>query len=548
MKSWLLSALVLACSPSALSQTSGGSSGGPNHPSKNYDPADPINWNVLVDVHKTINWQTVTSLGLFQTGSYDSRNPNGSSIPVAVNSNSLYDAFIKNKVAVTVNAVWVGLGAAPTKVRMSKSAYGEATTLGGTMELESGIGIEPSYYLFNGRSSGIFNGSKYFQLPIGGESSVVNWITKSNAFCNGNLSNATATASAGAGLAEVSCRLVSDVETSYFKQAEMQPAPNLLLSWGQNSEDSCATPFTVNGGGAVFEIVVTANHSGASVPHTWELEYDGQGSPGHPPEEPPTPATTIASEISPGKWRLTQVMSTEQYANLIDSPKDFRMKLIGHYDGEEGEFTRTWETIIKIHAKHSNWRQVGEDVYSWDTPSESATTWPTPFTVREGGSGRIRWSWRYPLITVINETLTGNPILNFFDNINLGTQYIGLARKAAILAKSVAVEPQSEEQLNFNDLFEKTSPVEPGAPVSTYEPVLDPQASLEYQRAFYVIKNAHREFKIKIQNWRGDEYGQHGYVGLAPGRTEKYVGRSEAVGLFRVENGSGVPGGNARPQ
>lgn len=550
MKKSLPTLLLMASAISAFGQSPPGNPGGgsPNNPPKTLNPADPNNWLINLDCHKIIEWCTVNFLGLPETGSYDSHNQGGGALPASVFSNANYDAYLKNKVIVTTSATWVGLGAAPMNVRMAKSASGEAEAYGGTLSLDSGIGLDVSYYSYNGTSFGMFGGTKYFQMGVGGESGGASWTTKANASCSGSSGSAFSTASASASLAEVSCRLISNVETSYFKQAEMQPGANVLLSWGQNFEDSYAAPFSVNGGGAVFEIIVTANHSGVDVPHTWELHYDGEGSPGHPPEQPPTPATTQMSEIEPGKWRLTWVMTPQQYSTLDDSPKDFHVNLIGHYTGGEGEFTRTWDSTIKIHANHTNWRQVGNDIFNWVVPSESQTTWPSPFVVRESGSGKIRWSWGYPLITIINETISGNEILNFFDNIGVGTKYIGLAKKAAILAKSAAVEPSiTDEQLNFNDLFEKDQPFEPGAPVSTYNPSLNPSLTKAAQRSYYIMNGAHREFKFKTQIWRGDEYGQHGYIGLAPGRTEKYTGQSWAVGNFVADTNAGGGGSGPLP-
>ena len=543
IKSALAFIFFSAVTTSAQLATAQGVPPGPPAPPKSYDPADPVNWKIVLLPRTIYDWTTVNWLGIPESGHDDSDAPGllAGALPAMVTSNSMYSAFLQMQCKFKVSATWIGLGAAPSSLRMQKAANGEGQAYQGTVELTSGVsGVEPTYTSWGGGIYGQMGGSKPFQLPIGGEGGPIEWTTKGKVTCSGTGGGAMVGVGGGANLAEVSTRLVSDVEQSSRKLSEDVGTPNLIVEWGKNTEDSAAGPFSVNGGGAVIAMTVTAVHSGANVPHTWELEYDGQGSPGYPPFQPPTPATTSMTQIGPGKWQLLKILKPNEYAALADSPLNFKVSLTGKYSGEEGAFTRKWESTILIHALHSNWVKVGNDIHTWVTPEYSEVIWPSPCVVRSSGHAKIKWSWAYPAVTIATDSISGNAYLQFLDDLGLGTKFISLAKKASAYTRAAFVEPVNEEANDFDSLFVKVVPFEPGAPVSTFSPPYN-FANQEAEKRNYIMDGAHREFKFLYQFWKGDQYGKHGFEGRCIGKTEKYVGTSEAVGNFKKDG----PGGNA---
>jgi hypothetical protein len=154
---------------------------------KTYDPADSFNWAIEQEVQESGDWQTVDRItGLVTSGTFPLV---GTAMGYAANvySNPYNDAWIKHKVNRRVTATWIGLGPAPSEVRMYKLAHAQAYVDYGNVSASSGIGIEPIIQMLDHGKSLRMGGSKPFNLS-GSES----WLTSVEATCSGNLGSACA--------------------------------------------------------------------------------------------------------------------------------------------------------------------------------------------------------------------------------------------------------------------------------------------------------------------------------------------------------------------
>jgi hypothetical protein len=520
MMKWASPILVLAATASLVAQEGSGPGGGGSNtaPPKDNNPANPSNWEKIESTTGVISYTSYPIGYVTPVNGTQDLSVLNPEIP-EIRSWGIYTGIwdlpngIKN-----YRYKWIGIGPAPTNVRVSTYGQLKAHLMSMSDLTQSFTGIDNVIdastsvdYIKQGGGFKQAEVDTLFQIGF-----------KMKAKVAGDGGYGLLSYMVDSKLAELSTALRGPNET-YHKLGELgQKELNVGEDYSNWVMDIAVPDITYNLDFHLTNMLSGPWGDGTTYKYTSDDVYGGG---------------LYTSSLTGKDCRYT--FTKEQWVDLADGPLEKTVTVEIKDPNASDAPVRTAKIRIKLHNPYENWRlarnadgSAVESLY-WKEPEFKEYTPSIKNTTWNGDEEGITFKYRhsYPVIKHIQDGITGNPLLQALQTF-VPIKWVPLASKAVISAASVldAETWQGPVSASFAGKWDD--------PNSTFSPSKNIARKDDYKMTASV------NLKYKYNAWVCDTYNHSGYTGFGYGTSDKRVPGQYVYGIFTIDTtGGGDEGG-----